>query len=156
MASGIEHDQSTKFYSLPFGIAIGILFGFKNGILAGLAFAIGGLWLSPDLDTRSLPLKRWGILQIIWLPYRKFIPHRSFLSHGPIIGTSLRISYLIVTIALLKLLINAFGIELNFLSTEMVAKFLTRYSKETLFIFIGMEGSVWLHLIKDKVRSRTN
>lgn len=34
--------------------------------LATGCFLFGGLWLSPDLDTRSRALKRWGPLGLLW------------------------------------------------------------------------------------------
>ena len=34
-----------------------------------------GLHISPDLDTHSIAIKRWGILQRLWWPYQKLIPH---------------------------------------------------------------------------------
>jgi uncharacterized metal-binding protein len=38
--------------------------------------------------------KRWGLLRWIWRPYQRGLQHRSWLSHGPIIGTTLRLLYL--------------------------------------------------------------
>ncbi len=42
----------------------------------------------------SLPYKRWGILQFIWHPYQKLIPHRNWKSHAPVLGSLLRLLYL--------------------------------------------------------------
>jgi uncharacterized metal-binding protein len=33
-------------------------------------------------------------LKFIWLPYQKFIPHRHWLSHAPVIGSAVRLLYL--------------------------------------------------------------
>ena len=88
MASGRDHDKATRLWSLPFGLILGLLLNPANGLIGGFAFAIGGLWLSPDLDTQSRALKRWGILKTLWWPYRKLIPHRSVFSHGPLIRNS--------------------------------------------------------------------
>jgi uncharacterized metal-binding protein len=33
-------------------------------------------------------------LKSIWLPYQKFIPHRHWLSHAPVIGSAVRLLYL--------------------------------------------------------------
>ncbi len=150
MASGREHDQSTKLWCLPFGLITGIILGFQNGILAGISFVLGGLWLSADLDICSKPLKRWGILQIIWWPYRKTIPHRSILSHGPLIGSSIRLIYLLGMIFIAELLIQAFGFNLEIISLERILKLIEDYREETISILLGIEGSLWLHLIKDK------
>jgi uncharacterized metal-binding protein len=50
----------------------------------------------PDLDTRSVQIRRWGLLRWIWWPYRRVVPHRSRLSHGVLVGTFLRLVYLTV------------------------------------------------------------
>lgn len=57
-------------------------------------FLLGGLMLGPDLDIHSRQYRRWGGLRWLWLPYRKYVRHRSFLSHGPLIGTTVRLLYL--------------------------------------------------------------
>jgi uncharacterized metal-binding protein len=64
------------------------------GLIAASSHLLGGLYLSPDLDLKSIPWKRWGILKFIWLPYQKFIPHRHWLSHAPVIGSAVRLLYL--------------------------------------------------------------
>ena len=150
MALGPKHDKYTKFWSLPFGIVIAITLGLQNGIVAGISFALGGLWLSPDLDSHSKPLKRWGILQIIWWPYRKVVPHRSFFSHGPFIGTTLRMLYLIGIFAFMQLVLNNLGIPIRNISTESLIESIFRYPQTALAVFLGIEASAWLHLIQDK------
>ena len=64
----------------------------------GLAFLVGGLWLSPDLDTRSNPTRRWGPLRLLWWPYRRLLRHRSLLSHSPLLGTAGRLLYLLALV----------------------------------------------------------
>ena len=91
MAAGPEHDRATVLWSAPLVLVVGLLLGPTTGLMAGAAFVVGGLWLSPDLDTRSNALRRWGPLAFLWWPYRRLIPHRSFWSHGPLIGTATRL-----------------------------------------------------------------
>ena len=66
---------------------------------------LSGIILSPDLDipnrTRSEYLVyRYmgkilgGVWFVLWWPYGKLIPHRSPLSHMPILGTALRMVYM--------------------------------------------------------------
>jgi hypothetical protein len=57
-------------------------------LVAGLAFLVGGLWLSPDLDTHSNATRRWGPLRGLWFPYRQLIRHRSLLFPQPVSGHS--------------------------------------------------------------------
>ena len=153
MASGLEHDKATKFCSLLFGLTVGLVIDYKTGLIAGTSFLIGGLWLSPDLDTESKPLKRWGILKIFWYPYRKIIPHRSFLSHGIIIGSSLRLIYLLILAKVLLFLMQ--GIEtITFFNAQVIqANLTTLITEKGMICFIGIEMSAWLHLLQDNINT---
>ena len=94
MASGKNHDRSILFASPIVGI-IGVSHSLELGIIAASAHLLGGLYLSPDLDLKSNPFKRWGVLRVLWLPYQKLIPcHRHWLSHGVIVGSVCRLIYL--------------------------------------------------------------
>jgi uncharacterized metal-binding protein len=62
------------------------------------AYLFSGFWLSDDLDTRSLCYKRWGFFRFLWWPYRKMVPHRSWLSHGLGIGPLLRVVYFAIMV----------------------------------------------------------
>ncbi len=149
MASGQDHDKATALLSGPFGLIISLVFGIKIGLLSTIAFVIGGFWLSPDLDTKSLALKRWGKLRIIWWPYRKLIPHRSIFSHGPIVGTMIRLGYLLLIILLIgKLLLPSYFSE-EFLSSQPIQELIMQYPEIIVAIFLGLEANVWLHLIQD-------
>jgi uncharacterized metal-binding protein len=94
MASGKNHDRAIYFATPVVGICIGYYLSPMLGLIAASSHLLGGLYLSPDLDLESLPWKRWGILRIIWLPYQKFIPHRHWLSHAPVVGSIGRLLYL--------------------------------------------------------------
>lgn len=67
--------------------------------------AFAGLVVEPDLDqdAQAAPLSTMRetggdflarVWQLYWTPYAKAIPHRSWLSHGPIVGTLGRAVYL--------------------------------------------------------------
>ena len=149
MASGLEHDKAIKIWTLPLGLLTSIIFNAQIGIIFSIAFLVGGLWLSPDLDTFSRPLKRWWLFQIIWWPYRKIIKHRSILTHGILIGTTLRLLYLIGITLLIHYIINKIFVLDPILVINKFKIVDTLYSKETLTIFMGVETSAWIHLIKD-------
>ncbi len=149
MASGHEHDNSTKRWSLPFALFLSLFLGINNGLIGGLAFLLGGFWLSPDLDTKSNALKRWGILQALWEPYRRLIPHRSIFSHGPFIGTTLRLFYLTTMIILLLYCLKPIGITSPQEIINLLMKQFNKYPQTFLALFIGIEASAWLHLMKD-------
>ena len=148
MALGQEHDKSTKQWPAPFALIIGILWGAQSGLISGAAFLIGGLWLSPDLDTHSRALKRWGILKGLWWPYQKAIPHRSIFSHGPFLGTTLRVSYLLTLITLLCFCIKLIGFP-EVLDNTFINELIKKYPRNFLALLLGLEASAWLHLIKD-------
>ncbi len=94
MASGRNHDRSI-YFATPIVLASGWHgWGLELGIIAASAHFLGGYLLSPDLDIRSHVFKRWGVLRVIWLPYQKAIPHRSPLSHAPVVGSVIRLLYL--------------------------------------------------------------
>ena len=149
MTSGIKHDNVIKILTIPIGVLIALIFKAHIGFLFGTSFLLTGLWLSPDLDTISRPLKRWGILQVFWWPYRKMIPHRSFFSHGPLIGTSIRFLYITGIVSLLTLLISKFT-SINFsLDIKTVKSLINQYPKETIALLCGAEASALTHMFQD-------
>jgi len=99
MPAGRVHDRIT-LWSLP--LVTGYSFWqTRNGtttLLVAAGFLFGGLMFGPDLDIRSCQYRRWGWLRWIWIPYQR-LRHRSLLTHGPIVGTILRLVYLSAWIA---------------------------------------------------------
>jgi uncharacterized metal-binding protein len=95
MASGKVHDRAITI-TTPALLAAAIASGHAEvGLIATASYYISGMYLSPDLDLVSRPFKRWGLLRFIWLPYQRLIPrHRHWLSHGPVIGSAVRLVYL--------------------------------------------------------------
>ncbi len=71
-----------------------------TSIIATVAMLFSGLMFGPDLDLDSKPYRRWGPLRFLWKPYQAALPHRSMLSHGPILGTVIRIVYFLVVFSL--------------------------------------------------------
>lgn len=95
MPSGRTHDRIT-LWSLPLvaGLAFERTRSSSATLLIAAGFLFSGLMFGPDLDIYSHQYRRWGWLRWIWLPYRRGMRHRSVLSHGPIVGTVIRILYL--------------------------------------------------------------
>ena len=145
MAAGRDHDRATLLWSAPLVLVVGLLLGPTTGLMAGAAFVVGGLWLSPDLDTRSNALRRWGPLAFLWWPYRRLIPHRSFWSHGPLIGTATRLAVLLGWLTLLK------GITgwPNPAALEAASRWLELHPNQGWTLLLALEASLWLHLILD-------
>ncbi|HKQ80261.1 MAG TPA: metal-binding protein [Blastocatellia bacterium] len=68
--------------------------------IATVAMLFSGLMFGPDLDLDSKPYRRWGPLKFLWKPYQAALPHRSKLSHGPLLGTIIRIVYFLIVFSL--------------------------------------------------------
>ena len=112
MASGQQHDRATCWLALPYGLLWWPWLGPQGAIVSAFAFLIGGLWLSPDLDTNSRPYQRWGPLRWLWWPYRKALRHRSLVSHTPLLGSAVRLVYAGVFITGLAWLLHPWGTPL--------------------------------------------
>ncbi len=137
MASGKNHDRAILFAS-PLVLVVGCWQFGELGIIAGASHFLGGYWLSPDLDIKSRPFLRWGILRFMWLPYQRFIPHRSPLSHAPVLGSVIRLLYLAV-------LFSPFWVLFPGLNQVQWAM---NWGKVAAFL-IGIELSALNHLLLD-------
>jgi uncharacterized metal-binding protein len=138
MASGKNHDKSIYFAS-PVVLIVGCYqFGLEMGSIAASAHFLGGLWLSPDLDLISRPYKRWGLLRWIWIPYQRIIPHRSPLSHAPVLGSVIRLLYLGVWLSPLWLMFPGLS----------QVQWAVSWNKALAFL-VGVELSALNHLLLD-------
>ena len=161
MPSGITHDRIT-IWILPW--VAGITYGLtRNGeltlILAG-SYLFSGMMFGPDLDIYSLQYKRWGIFKPIWLPYRQFFRHRSFLSHGLVIGTCIRLLYLCGVVGVISIFAVAiaqlcFGFPWNWQDfvREQIYLSIRKYPHEAIALFLGLEIGAMSHSISDWVGS---
>lgn len=149
MASGRSHDRATGLLALPFGLLWWPLLGPIGTVVAAAAFLFGGLWLSPDLDTRSRATRRWGPLRLFWWPYRHWLPHRSLLSHCPGLGTAGRLAYLGVLVLIGSLLLMPYGSP----GPDQLMNALQQHwlNRRPLVVaaLAGLEMSSWLHLLQD-------
>lgn len=68
-------------------------------IVFTLGYTFATFFLSPDLDIKSKPYKRWGILRLFWWPYKVIFRHRGY-SHHPVIGPISIILNLAIIVAL--------------------------------------------------------
>ncbi|GAB4373981.1 MAG: metal-binding protein [Elainellaceae cyanobacterium] len=118
-------------------------------------FLFGGLMLGPDLDTHSIHYKRWSIFRWIWLPYRYSLRHRSPWSHGPIMGTTVRVLYLLFWVGLLSLLSIAAINEIGQFSWSwsqignLWAQPLQHYRLQAIALCIGLELGAFSHYSAD-------
>lgn len=113
MAKGVIHLKWWK-RMIPLSIIISIGLMFISPLFA-IMFFIGYLAgepiLSADLDQVGLTntegnwMRKFGIFGVLfvmfWMPYAFIFPHRSFLSHFPIVSDLVRIAYLLLIPAIL-------------------------------------------------------
>ncbi len=111
MASGRVHAQVSMYLSPVVGLSIGLAMQDWRPAVASLAgCAVLGQVLTPDADligfgesgSWALCALRWSLgvpisvlFRVYFTPYSKAIPHRSFWSHFPIVGTIGRLIYTI-------------------------------------------------------------
>lgn len=162
MPSGKTHDKLTWTFFVPFTF---IVWDLIHNIMITATFAIAYLFssfmFSGDLDLVSQQSKRWGVLRWIWIPYRKYISHRSDWSHGILLGTIFRIFYLFILIGFFYTVI--YLTSKNFLpdlNKELVRT--TEHSLLTLnkissvyysTIFIGLLCGAAVHTLADESAS---
>jgi uncharacterized metal-binding protein len=156
MPSGRTHDRVT-LWSLPW-IVGGSFAITRNGeltLIVGSAFLFSGLMFGPDLDIYSVQYKRWGWLRWLWLPYQKTLRHRSQLSHGPIVGTTLRIAYLGGCLGLMGILGVAVGQSIGDFAwnwhafAQQSVQWLGIYRREAIALVVGLELGAMSHALAD-------
>ncbi|MCP9887635.1 metal-binding protein [Cyanobium sp. ATX 6A2] len=151
MASGRAHDRATWQLALPFGLVFAPALGLAGVVSAATGFLVGGLLLSPDLDTRSNATRRWGPLRMLWWPYRHGLAHRSVLSHSPLLGTAGRLAYMAALALLASALLATLPLGVP-TPPELLAAALELWQRQRpllLSALVGLEASSWLHLIQD-------
>ncbi len=161
MPSGKNHDRLTLI-CLPFVVMISIL-ATVNIILTILitsSFLFSAFMFGPDLDIYSIQFKRWGILRYLWLPYQKMINHRSFFSHGFLIGTLGRIVYIFFFIFLISIflvtiaqIIWGFAWHWQHFLNNSFNLIIHDYWQVVIAIFIGLELGAMSHYIADHIDS---
>jgi uncharacterized metal-binding protein len=157
MPSGRIHDRIT-LWSLPWIVGLTLLF-VRDGeitLIVASAFLFSGLMFGPDLDIYSVQFKRWGKLKWIWLPYQNLLTHRSCLSHGPILGTSLRIIYLLCLLTIVAVLSIAiaqliWGFDWNWqqFTLFVVPSTISDKATEAIALFVGLELGAASHFLSD-------
>ena len=159
MPSGRIHDRIT-LWSLPWVVGVTLVLTRQGNIaliIAG-AFLFSGLMFGPDLDIYSVQFKRWGKLRFIWHPYQKLLRHRSWLSHGLIVGTALRLVYLFGWLSLvgsLGLVLVQFVWGVNWWQpfTQAIVHYLRLYSTEAIALVLGLELGAMSHALSDWLTS---
>jgi uncharacterized metal-binding protein len=156
MPSGQTHDRLTLwFLPVTMGACLWITQNSTHTLIVSGAFLFGGLMLTPDLDVRSRPFKRWGWFRWIWIPYQGSMHHRSPLSHAPVIGTTLRIIYLLLWLAIVSFLGLTLLNELVQVGWRwddifaLMGRLLHRYRQEWIVLIVGLELGAFSHYLAD-------
>ncbi len=160
MASGKNHDRITLM-GLPLvaGVSLAITKSTDLTFWAASSFLFSGLMFGPDLDIYSRQYQRWGWLRWLWRPYQRCIRHRSPLSHGPIIGTILRVLYLglwlglmgFVYLAVRRSIGDDLGIDRLWLSRFPMV--IIKYQPQIIATLVGLELGAMSHYLADIVSS---
>jgi uncharacterized metal-binding protein len=133
--------------------------GLEDGFRASIACSLGvlaTLAVNPDLDLlessfKSKVRKKFLLLPwwILWIPYSTAIPHRSPLSHAPLLGTFLRVVYLVFAFSLvLAVLVIA-----NLVTPETIFESSSFPRWFFLWFIAGMTVSDTVHWLLDVVSS---
>lgn len=156
MPSGRTHDRIT-LWSLPIVAAVSLWATRSSTLTLAVVggFLFGGLMLGPDLDTRSIHHQRWGWFRWIWIPYRNSISHRSPLSHGPVIGSTIRVIYLTVVVGFATVFaLAAFNEVLGMGWTwgalgQLISARASQYRQVAIAAAVGLEAGALGHYASD-------
>ena len=155
MPSGRTHDRIT-LWSLPIvtGLSFGLVHSTHLTLFVSGGFLFSGLMFGPDLDINSRQFQRWGWFRWLWRPYQTSLNHRSFLSHGPIIGTALRLLYLLNWLAVLVVLglvvDELLGLDLSVLGfVTSLWRALSQHYQEVIALLVGLELGSMSHSLSD-------
>jgi len=115
MAPGKVHNATSAVLALPLGIAVAALRDPIEGVGAALG-CLSGILLTPDLDQVAISISEWGMVKKLgplgflwmawWYFYARAIPHRSPLSHWPILGTALRLVYCAIPLIIIWIILG--------------------------------------------------
>ena len=161
MPSGRTHDRLI-WWGLPLVISLAYAWTRQGGLTAitSVGYLFSGLMFGPDLDIHSIQYKRWGWFRWLWLPYRKLLRHRSYLSHGFLLGTLFRLLY-----------VAAWGILILFISLaiarwiqpqtspdwltwgQSLTTFWHNYGQESIALLVGLELGAMNHAVSDYLGS---
>ncbi|MGA9350278.1 MAG: DUF2227 family putative metal-binding protein [Anaerolineae bacterium] len=127
-------------------LAVGGLVRGRESLYMAAGAALGTL-VHPDWDYAEIRgvVADLGPFKYLVKPYGLAIPHRSILSHGPIIGTVGRLAYIFIPLWLLTQICKAKGYcPTNWISTLVAAEFFW-------WVVLGLMIVDTLHAVMDAV-----
>jgi uncharacterized metal-binding protein len=143
---GKQHDKAI-IYTTPIAGAVSFYFQPDYFGFVMAAHLFGGYMLSPDLDTYSEPYKRWNLIWNLnyWWLYKKRVSHRSIISHGLLVGTAVRVLYLIAPFVLIL-----------HSHLESIMNWCVINKELVLWILAGLEFSAMVHVGCDRISDFQN
>ena len=157
VARGAVHDRLILWTApVVAGVSWQVTGGGHLPLLVTGSYVFSGLMFSGDLDIPSRQWRRWGPCRFVWIPYQKCLKHRSFWSHGPIVGTLGRLVYLGLGVAML--LGVGWAVSLGWGQPwpllEWMHRYWMLYQKELLAVGVGLELGAWNHSLSDWLSSQ--
>ncbi len=113
----------------------------KHCFLFNTIYILTSYFISPDLDIDSSVYKRWGLLKLIWWPYRELMKHRQ-TSHSIIWGPVSMLLYLTMLIIPIIWIINSF---------VSIACFMGCSSEIVMILVICVVCICEIHIFADKI-----
>lgn len=165
MSSGKKHHSQNLIWGTGLVLLLVFISGFHQGrwdwlpyLLVGfLSFLLANSYVTPDLDLwHSHPRKAWGKLSFVWAPFAWAIKHRSWRSHSFIIGTIIRLAYVlnltwIIILAILFILHGPWYllglVTASLLLGLFIISFLSSWILIIILVVIGNFGPVILFCI---------
>lgn len=151
--NGNAHDKA-GLLTTSLIVGVSIYHGLPFIPIAAGSFC-GFYWLSPDVDIRSNPVRRWGYLGFIWIPLQKWTKHRG-ITHHWLLGAPTVLSYLLV---LIIGLVNGFrAVDSTFSDRIFVPwpplEFLREHADWIAWFTLAVAFQHWVHLTLDWWGSR--
>lgn len=149
--TGKNHDRSSLLLTPLLAIALAPILPLALVLTLVTAFTAGWAFLSPDLDLpQSRPSKRWGLLHVLWEPYRSTHKHRG-RSHFPLFGTAERLLYCACLLSPVALGVLWGNESLSELETMMWTWWLNGGYEVLMSIAVGVELAALWHLACDYI-----
>ena len=138
MSSGQTHDRVTLALA-PFILVGAWYFVGWLALIVLSTFLFAGFAFNGDLDLKSQVYYRWFFMRWIWIPYQQFC-HRSFWTHGILIGTIIRVLWLGIPTTVILALCGMWPLVIPFILTFKV---------KIILVFIGLELGSMSHTFMD-------
>ena len=151
--NGDAHDKWTLAAAIPAAVSVFHETGDATltAQLTGL-YLFSGLLMGPDLDCRSIHLRRWGPLAFVWIPYRAMDTHRG-ISHLPIAGTLSRLLCLSLWAAIPVIAVCLYKGVYPWEKIPAVLAFIKEHNASLIAAFCALEAGAASHYVVDTVSS---